>query len=123
MSSFSLLTAQTLVIKSIARPYPAPPQARKLRPVSFRILRLLVNGSLALACALGRTEQVKKLKPEVGRSSFIILAMPSCPTPWQADLSFFVSHMKQDFGLIAKLANISPEQARILWCLTIFDHV
>merc|ERR1711871_1493417 len=39
-------------------------QARALRPITFRVLRYMVNGLLALSCAGRGDDHVKKLKKE-----------------------------------------------------------
>jgi hypothetical protein len=64
---------------------------RQLRPLTYRILRYLINGVLGLACASGRLEAVRVLKKD------------------QASLEFFLAHVQQDFGFICKLADKSPE--------------
>jgi len=66
-------------------------QSRAMRPITFRILRYLVNGILGLSCAMGKEGGVKKLKNTVS-------------------LAWFVTHIQQDFNLISQLANISPEE-------------
>ena len=68
---------------------------RQLRPISYRILRYLINGVLSLAIASGRQQECKALKNE-------------------ASNEFFEAHMKQDFGFICKLIDRSPEDTWIL---------
>jgi len=68
---------------------------RALRPLTFRVLRYLITGVLAFSCALGKESSVKALKSE-------------------ANLAWCLEHVAQDFRLIQKLCDRSPEETWLL---------
>ena len=78
-------------------------QVRKTRPAAYRVLRYLLHGCLALACAMGKTESVKKL---CSRS---------------VDVEFFRDLMRKDFRIFMQLSNSSAEDASMMLNLIVSE--
>jgi hypothetical protein len=89
---------------------------RKMRPVTFRILRYLTHASLAMACAMNFNGN------SASKACRLLRKQDHAEMAGMPMLTFFVEQMTQDFKIIQKLTNdCSAEEAAMRLHMAIRD--